>query len=145
MPVDAYDREQKEKLAVGLLQTIDNQIDTGTGTVKLKAVFPNKEGELFPNQFVNAKLLVDVRAGATIVPSSAIRRGPQGAFIYVMKQDRTVTARKVVVDDIQGEDASIKEGITPGDEVVTDGAERLVEGAKVAPKGPPAQTPRKGR
>ena len=145
MPVDAYDREQKEKLAAGLLQTIDNQIDTGTGTVKLKAIFPNRESELFPNQFVNAKLLVDVRAGTTIVPSSAIRRGPQGAFIYVMKQDRTVTARKVVVDDIQGEDASIKEGITPGDEVVTDGAERLVEGAKVAPKGPPAQTPRKGR
>jgi membrane fusion protein, multidrug efflux system len=144
MPVDAYDREQKEKLAAGLLQTIDNQIDTGTGTVKLKAVFPNKESELFPNQFVNAKLLVDVRAGATIVPSSAIRRGPQGTFIYVMKQDRTVTARKVVVDDVQGEDASIKAGITPGEQVVTDGAERLVEGTKVAPKSATAGAPREG-
>ncbi len=144
MPVDAYDREQKEKLATGQLQTIDNQIDTGTGTVKLKAVFANKENELFPNQFVNAKLLVDVRAGATIVPSSAIRRGPQGTFIYVMKEDRTVTARKVVVDDIQGEDASIKTGIAPGEQVVTDGAERLVEGTKVAPKNATARAPREG-
>lgn len=144
MPVDAYDREQKEKLAAGALQTIDNQIDTGTGTVKLKAVFANKENELFPNQFVNAKLLVDVKAGVTIVPSSAIRRGPQGTFIYVMKQDRTVTARKVVVDDIQGEDAAIKTGISPGEQVVTDGAERLVDGMKVAPKNAAAQTPREG-
>lgn len=144
MPVDAYDREQKEKLALGLLQTIDNQIDTGTGTVKLKAVFDNKANELFPNQFVNAKLLVDVKAGATIVPSSAIRRGPQGTFIYVMKEDRTVTARKVTVDDIQGEDAAITTGISPGEQVVTDGAERLVDGMKVAPKNAAAQAPREG-
>ncbi len=146
MPVEAYDREQKEKLATGSLATVDNQIDTTTGTVKLKAVFPNKGNELFPNQFVNAKLLVDVRAGAIIVPSSAIRRGPQGTFIYVAKQDGIVTIRKVGVDQIQGEDASISEGISPGEQVVTDGAERLVEGSKVESKQKgTVQAPRKGR
>ena len=111
LPVEAYDREQKEKLASGSLLTIDNQIDTSTGTVKLKAIFPNKQNELFPNQFVNARLLVDVKAKATIVPASAIQRGPQqGTFVYVVKEDGTVTVRKVSVDEIQGAEASIQQG-----------------------------------
>lgn len=146
LPVEAYDREQKEKLAAGSLLTIDNQIDTSTGTVKLKAIFPNKQNELFPNQFVNARLLVDVKAKATIVPASAIQRSPQqGTFVYVVKEDGTVTVRKVSVDEIQGAEASIATGVSPGEKVVTDGAERLAEGVKVEPKPGNTGTPRKGR
>lgn len=145
LPVEAYDREQKERLAMGFLLTIDNQIDTSTGTVKLKATFPNKQNELFPNQFVNARLLVDIRRGATIVPSSAIQRGPQGTFVYVVKEDRTVTVRPVSVSEIQGGEASIKTGVLPGESVVIDGADRLREGAKVEPKRGGAETPQKGR
>ena len=120
--MDAYDREQREKLAVGTLLTIDNQIDTGTGTVKLKAQFPNTKNELFPNQFVNARLLVDVRREVTIVPSSSIQRGPQGAFVYVIKEDRTATVRPVAIGEIQGGEAVIRTGITAGEMVVSDGA-----------------------
>lgn len=145
LTVEAYDREQKERLATGSLMTIDNQIDTATGTVKLKAVFPNKQSELFPNQFVNARLLVDVKAGATIVPASAIQRGPQGTFVYVVKEDKTVTVRKVAVDDTQNGLTSIKTGISPGEQVVTDGAERLMEGSRVAPKPARPDASQKGR
>lgn len=145
LPVEAYDREQKARLATGYLLTIDNQIDASTGTVKLKAIFPNKQNELFPNQFVNARLLVDVRHGAVIVPSSAIQRGPQGNFVYVVKEDRTVTVRPVDIGEIQGGEVSIKTGVSPGESVVTDGAERLIEGAKVEPKRGGAETSQKGR
>jgi multidrug efflux system membrane fusion protein len=135
LPVEAYDREQKTRLATGSLLTMDNQIDPNTGTVKLKATFPNKESELFPNQFVNARLLVDVRHDATLIPSSAIQRGPQGTFVYVVKADRTVGVRPVSIGDFQGGDASIASGLSPGELVVTDGADRLREGAKVDLKG----------
>ena len=135
LPVEAYDREQKTRLATGSLLTMDNQIDPTTGTVKLKATFPNKESELFPNQFVNARLLVDVRHDATLIPSSAIQRGPQGTFVYVVKADRTVGVRPVSIGDFQGGDASIASGLSPGELVVTDGADRLREGAKVDLKG----------
>ena len=131
LPVEAFDREQKQKLATGTLLTIDNQIDTTTGTVKLRATFPNKQNELFPNQFVNARLLVDVRRKVVIVPSSAIQRGPQGSFVYVVKEDKTAAVRPVGVGEIQGGEATIMTGITPGEMVVTDGAERLRDGAKV--------------
>jgi multidrug efflux system membrane fusion protein len=140
LPVEAYDRGQKEKLAVGTLLTIDNLIDTSTGTVKLRANFPNKGNELFPNQFVNARLLVDVRKGATIIPSASIQRGPQGTFVYAVKEDKTVTVRPVVINEIQGSEASVGEGISPGDMIVTDGAEMLREGAKVGLKGGPEGT-----
>jgi len=143
LPVEAYDREQKEKLAAGYLSTLDNQIDTSTGTVKLKATFPNKQNELFPNQFVNARLLVDVRRGNTIVPLSAIQRGPQGTFVYVVKEDRTVSVRPVSVGEIQGTEASIRTGVSPGELVVTDGADRLRENAKVEVKGENAGAARK--
>lgn len=145
LPVDAYDREQKEKLATGSLLTIDNQIDTTTGTVKLKAVFPNKQGELFPNQFVNARLLVDIRPNSMIVPSSAIQRGPQGTFVYVVNQDRTVSLRKVTLDQDQNGLALIKAGLVPGEMVVTDGAERLVEGSRVEPRPAKGEASPKGR
>ena len=143
--VEAYDREQKIKLAAGTLLTMDNQIDTGTGTVKLKAMFQNKMNELFPNQFVNARILVDVIRNAIIVPAAAIQRGPQGTFVYVVKDDRTVTVRPLTLGEILGSEASVTSGLATDELVVTDGADRLREGAKVEPKRVGAETPQKGR
>ena len=131
LPVEAYDREMRQKLAVGSLLTADNQIDPTTGTVRLKAIFPNQKNELFPNQFVNARLLVDVRREAVVIPGSAIQRGPQGTFVYVVKDDRTATVRPVNVAEIQGGEASINIGLSPGELVVVDGQDRLREGTKV--------------
>ena len=136
LSVEAYDREQKRKLAEGYLKTADNQIDPNTGTVRLKAIFENERNELFPNQFVNARLLMDVRREATIVPSSAIQRGPKGAFVYIVKADRTVAMRPVTIDEIQGGEASIKTGLETGELVVVDGAERLREGTRIEVKSP---------
>ena len=131
LPVEAYDREMSKRLATGSLLTVDNQIDPTTGTVRLKAVFPNQGNELFPGQFVNARLLVDVRRGATVIPAPAIQRGPQNTFVYVVKADRTASVRPVTVGEIQGGDASIKTGLSPGELVVVDGADRLREGTRV--------------
>jgi len=131
LTVDAFDREQKKKLASGTLLTVDNQIDPNTGTVRLKAVFPNEDGALFPNQFVNARLLLDVKHGVTIVPSVAVQRGAKGAFVYVVKDDQTVAVRSVAVGTTQGEDASISSGLSPDEMVVVDGTEKLREGSKV--------------
>jgi multidrug efflux system membrane fusion protein len=136
LAVEAYDREQKIKLATGTLLTVDNQIDPTTGTVKLKALFPNKNNELFPNQFVNARLLLEIKQQAVLVPSSAIQRGPQGTFVYLVKADRTVTVRPVAVGVVQGDDTSIASGLEEGELVVADGAERLREGSKVDLKEP---------
>jgi multidrug efflux system membrane fusion protein len=133
--VEAYDREQKVKLATGTLLTIDNQVDPSTGTVKFKATFSNSANELFPNQFVNAKLLIDIKRGTIIVPSAAIQRGPQGAFVYVVKLDHTAQVRPVTVGEVQGGETSINQGLSAGERVVVDGAEKLREGAKVDVKG----------
>ena len=135
MPVDAYDRSQSKKLASGSLLTMDNEIDPTTGTVRLKAVFENKDNQLFPNQFVNASLLIDVRKDVLIIPSAALQRGPQGAYVYTIKPDRTATVRQVVIGEVQGGDAYIRSGISEGDLVVVDGAERLREGSRVEIKG----------
>src|SRR5437764_1370889 len=129
--VDAYDRNQTRKLATGKLITIDNQIDTATGTIKLKASFANDDSGLFPNQFVNVKMLLETLHGATIVPTAAVLRGAPGTFVYVVKDDKTVTVRPVKVGPIEGENAVIDSGITPGEVVVVDGTDRLREGAKV--------------
>ncbi|QEM68513.1 MdtA/MuxA family multidrug efflux RND transporter periplasmic adaptor subunit [Geobacter sp. FeAm09] len=129
--VDAFDREQKQKLATGQLQTIDNQIDSATGTVKFKAVFPNKDNGLFPNQFVNARLLVETRHDSVVVPASAIQRGSQGTFVYLVKADKTVAMRPVVIGVTQGDDIAITSGLDAGEMVVVDGAERLRDGSKV--------------
>lgn len=145
LPVEAYDREMKKRLAVGSLLTTDNQIDSATGTVRLKAVFPNEENELFPNQFVNARLLVDVKRGSTVVPTSAIQRGPQGTFVYAVKDDRTATVRPITVGEIQEGDAFIKTGLSPGELVVVDGAERLREGSRVELRAQSVGTPPKGK
>ena len=131
LPVEAYDREMRQKLAVGSLLTVDNQIDPATGTVRLKAIFSNEKNELFPNQFVNARLLVEAKHEATVVPAPAIQRGPQGTFVYVVKADRTATVRPVNVGEIQEGVASIKTGLSPGELVVVDGQDRLREGTRV--------------
>jgi multidrug efflux system membrane fusion protein len=144
LPVEAYDRELKQKLAVGTLLTADNQIDPTTGTIRLKAVFPNKSNELFPNQFVNARLLVAVRREAIVIPSSAIQRGPQGTFVYVVKADMTVELRLATVGEIQGGEASIKAGLSPDELVVSDGADRLREGARVEVKAQNSNAVQKG-
>ena len=131
LAVEAFDREQKRKLATGTLLTVDNQIDPNTGTVRLKAVFPNDESELFPNQFVNARLLLDIKRGTTVVPSAAVQRGPKGTFVYVVGGDKTVAVRPVTVGVSHGEDASIDQGLSPDELVVVDGTEKLREGTKV--------------
>jgi multidrug efflux system membrane fusion protein len=131
LTVEAYDREQRNKLATGYLLTADNQIDPTTGTVRLKAKFDNEDGALFPNQFVNARLLLDVKKGATVVPTVAIQRGAQGPYVYVVKPDQTVSVRQVTVGATQGDDVAIDTGVSPGDLVVVDGADKLKDGAKV--------------
>lgn len=131
LAVDAYDREQKNKLASGYLVSADNQIDPATGTVKLKAQFANEKFDLFPNQFVNARLLLDTRRNVTMVPSAGIQRGSQGIFVYVVKPDHTVALRPVEVGVTQGEDTEALAGLEPGELVVVDGADKLREGAKV--------------
>jgi len=132
LPVEAFDREQKRRLATGSLLTVDNQIDPNTGTVKLKAIFPNEDNELFPNQFVNARLRLDVKHGSTIVPTAAIQRGPRGVvFVYIVKSDQTVEVRPVTVGVTQGDEASIETGLSPDEVVVVDGTEKLREGSAV--------------
>lgn len=130
--VEAFDREQKRKLATGTLLTVDNQIDPTTGTVRLKAVFPNDDSALFPNQFVNARLLLDIKQGVTVVPSAAVQRGPKGTFVYVVNEaEHTVSVRAVTVGVAQGEEAAIDTGLASGEVVVVDGTEKLREGSKV--------------
>jgi multidrug efflux system membrane fusion protein len=129
--VEAWDRDQKTKLATGKLLTADNQIDTTTGTVKLKAEFANADLALFPNQFVNVRMLVETVADATLVPSAAIQRGAPGTFVYAVKDDRTVTVTTVKLGPVQGETTAIVSGLAPGTMVVVDGTDKLREGAKV--------------
>jgi multidrug efflux system membrane fusion protein len=131
LPVEAYDREQKRRLATGALASIDNQIDPNTGTIKLKAVFANSENELFPNQFVNARLLVDTLDNVTLVPSAAIQHSPQSAFVYVVKPDQTVEVRNVEIRLSEGDETAIAKGLKPTEVVVTDGVDKLQPGAKV--------------
>ena len=131
LPVEAYDREQKRRLATGALASIDNQIDPNTGTIKLKAVFANTDSELFPNQFVNARLLVDTLHAVTLVPNAAIQHSSQSAFVYVVKADQSVDARNVEVKLTEGNETAIAKGVNPGEIVVTDGVDKLQPGTKV--------------
>ena len=134
LEVDAYSRDDTTKLAAGKLLTIDNQIDQTTGTGKLKAMFDNLDNALFPNQFVNARLLLETRKGVTVVPAAAIQRGPQGSsFTYVVKSDKTVEVRPVKVALTQGNSTVIASGISPGEQVVTDGQDKLQGGSHVDP------------
>ena len=140
LPVEVFDREQKKQLATGSLLTVDNQIDSNTGTVRLKAIFPNEKNELFPNQFVNARLLLDVKRGATLIPTAAIQRGSQGTFVYVVNADKSVGVRPVTVGVTQGDQAAIDKGLSADELVVVDGTEKLREGSKVEIRTPTDQT-----
>jgi membrane fusion protein, multidrug efflux system len=131
MPVEAYNRTLKTRLADGTLVTFDNQIDTTTGTVRLKASFPNNDYSLFPNQFVNVRLLVDTDHDVILVPTSAIQRSSLGAFVYVVKPDDTVEVRKVTLGAAEGDTSSVRAGLRQGDMVVVEGVDRLQQGSKV--------------
>ncbi len=131
LPVEAYSRDDQTKLATGKLQTIDNQIDPTTGTAKLKAVFDNTDNQLWPNQFVNANLLLETRKNSTVLPTAAILRGPQGTYVYAVKPDNTVEARNVGISLTQGNTTVIGSGLNPGDAVVTDGQDKLQTGSKI--------------
>ncbi|MFY9822836.1 MAG: MdtA/MuxA family multidrug efflux RND transporter periplasmic adaptor subunit [Thermoanaerobaculia bacterium] len=131
LPVDAYDRDLKNKLATGKLLAVDNQIDPTTGTVRIKAIFDNEDEALFPNQFVNARLLVDTLRGVVTVPNAAIQRSPQSTFVYLVKPDHTVESRNVVVKMSEADEATIQSGLAAGDLVVVDGVDKLRPGSKV--------------
>ena len=132
LPVEAWDRDLRARLALGALAATDNQVDLTTGTVRLKALFPNDDKALFPNQFVNARLLVDTLREVVIVPTAAVQRGPQGAFVYVVKPDATVELRPIELEATDGDETAVKKGLQGGETVVTDGLEKLRPGAKVA-------------
>ena len=131
LAVDAYDRDLKNKLATGKLLAVDNEIDSTTGTVRIKAIFDNNNEALFPNQFVNARLLVDTLHNVVTVPNAAIQRSPQSTFVYVVKPDHTVESRNVAVKLSEGDDTTIQSGIAAGEMVVVDGVDKLRPGSKV--------------
>ena len=132
LEVDAYDRAARTKLAQGSLSTLDNQVDPTTGTLKLRATFENAKGTLFPNQFVNARLLVQEKRGVTLVPTAAVQRNSQATYAYVVKADSTVTVRPITVGTTEGDDSEISLGLAPGDVVVMTGVDKLQEGSRVS-------------
>jgi len=131
--VDAFDRDDTQKIASGKLLTIDNQIDPTTGTYKLKSIFNNADNALFPNQFVNVHLLVDTKHDLTIVPAPAIQRGPQGTYVYAVGSDNTVKIRPVTIAQTTGNRIGLSSGVNAGDIVVIDGQDKLQDGSKVNP------------
>ncbi|MEO7143108.1 MAG: MdtA/MuxA family multidrug efflux RND transporter periplasmic adaptor subunit [Bryobacteraceae bacterium] len=132
LPVEAWDRDLKTRLARGSLLTIDNQIDQSTGTVRFKGEFSNEDNALFPNQFVNARLLVDTLRNAVIAPMAAVQRGPDGSYMYAVKPNNTAEVRNVGIGPIEGDEAEITSGVSPGDVVVIDGVDKLQAGSKVS-------------
>ena len=131
LPVTVLDRANVNPLATGTLTTYDSQIDVTTGTIKMRATFDNPDGALFPNQFVNVRLLVDTMTGATLAPNAAIQIGASGDFVYLLNEDSTVSKRDVTVGPTDGKHTVIASGLTAGDKVVIDGVDRLRDGAKV--------------
>ena len=129
--VEAWDRAETSRLAAGTLQTVDNQIDTTTGSIKLRARFTNDDEQLFPNQFVNIRLRVQTIEDATVIPSAAVQRASFGTFVYVVQPDSTVTIRRVALGPAQGERVVVASGLTPEEQVVLEGVDELTEGAKV--------------
>jgi multidrug efflux system membrane fusion protein len=135
LDVEAYSRDNQTKLATGKLLTIDNQIDQTTGTGKLKAVFDNKDNALWPNQFVNIRLLLNTQKNSTVIPAAAVQRGPQGTYVFVVKQDNTVDVRPVTIAFTQNNLSVISEGLSPNEVVVTDGQDKLQASSHVTPRG----------
>ncbi len=136
--VDAMGRDAVTKLGTGELALVDNQINAATATLKLKAVFPNADRHLWPNQFVKARLTLDTRKDALVVPSTVVQRGPNGTFAYVIGPGDVVAIRPIVVDLVQGDLSIIAQGLKVGERVVSEGQSQLRPGSKVAPKAPPA-------
>ncbi|MBZ5649239.1 MAG: MdtA/MuxA family multidrug efflux RND transporter periplasmic adaptor subunit [Acidobacteriia bacterium] len=133
LPVEAYSRDDQTRLATGKLLTIDNQIDQTTGTGRLKAMFDNPDDALWPNQFVNVRLLLETHKGSITIPSVAVQNGPQGSYVFTVKPDKTVAVSPVTVSFTQSNVASIASGVAPGDVVVVDGQDKLQAGTKVDP------------
>jgi multidrug efflux system membrane fusion protein len=131
--VDAWDRDKKKKLATGELFTLDNQIDQNSATLRFKALFPNEDFALFPNQFVNARLLIDTKRGTVLIPTAAVQRSPKGTYVYVVKADNTVEVREIALGPIAGDEASVESGLQPGEAVVIEGVDKLQAGSKVIP------------
>ena len=131
LKVEAYDREMKTRIAQGWLSTIDNQIDPETGTVKLRANFDNRDGALFPNQFVNARLLVEEKHEVTLVPTAAVQRNAQTTYVFLVKPDSTATVRQITIGTTEGYDSEVLSGLSPGDVIVMTGVDKLQEGSKV--------------
>ena len=131
LPVTAWDKTNTQQLATGTLQSIDSQIDTTTGTIRLKAIFPNDDQGLFPQQFVNVVLLLDTLHNATLIPQSGVQRGAPGTYVYVVNAEQTVNVRKVTLGPGDATNISIAQGLMPGETVVVDGADKLKDGAKV--------------
>jgi multidrug efflux system membrane fusion protein len=151
IPVEAWDREQKTKLADGLLVSADNQVDPATGTVKLKAQFGNEDAGLFPNQFVNVRMKLDRLVDVVVIPPAAVQRGAQGLFVWVVRADNTVTQRVVKLGPAETQRVAVSEGLAAGEVVVVDGMDRLRPGASVEVAGarpeikPPPEAARKGK
>jgi multidrug efflux system membrane fusion protein len=135
LPADAFDREESTKLASGSLLTLDNVIDTTTGTLKLKAIFDNKDNALFPSQFVNVRLLVDTQHNGTLIPTPAIQRNAQGAYVYVIKSDQTASLRTITAGTTDGTVTAVQ-GVEPQEVVAVNGFDKLLDGAKVTVRAP---------
>ena len=146
LSVEAWNRDGAQKLATGQLALVDNQINAATATMRLKAVFPNPQRLLWPNQFVKARLLLTVLKDAVVVPSTVPQRGPEGTFAYVVQPDQTVQPRNLEVEHTEGDIAIIAKGLAEGEQVVADGQNQLRAGSKVIPRpsGQPARAPREG-
>jgi multidrug efflux system membrane fusion protein len=140
LTIEAFDRSGQVKLAQGQLLAIDNQIDTSTGTIKLKGQFNNEDGTLFSNQFVNIKMKMDTLRSVTIIPTAAIQRGVMGAFVYVVKKDQTVSVRPVTLGSTEGDKVAVLKGLEPNELIVVDGTDKLRENSKVkiTTREPPA-------
>jgi len=131
MVVDAWDRDFKTKIATGMLLTVDNQVDANTGTVRFKATFSNQDNSLFPSQFVNARLLMDTKRNTVLIPTAAIQHGPQATFVFVVKPDNTVEMRNIAQGPVENGTASVDHGLNAGEDVVTEGVDKLQQGTKV--------------
>jgi multidrug efflux system membrane fusion protein len=144
LPVLAYDRSGNTQLATGKLEAIDSQIDTTTGTVKLRASFPNEDETLFPNQFVNARLVVDTLHDATLVPSAGVQIGAPGPYVYIANKDETVSVRPIELGPSDAKQVAVLKGLSPGDKVVVDGLDHLRDGAKIKATEPESPAPSAG-
>ncbi len=139
LEADAWDRSQTVQIASGKLDTVDNEVDPTTGTVKLRAMFDNKDGKLFPSQFVNIRLLVDTLQNQTVVPVAAVQRGASGTYVFIVNPDKTVNQRSVKLGVQDGDKVAIVDGLKPGDTVVVDGADRLRDGSDIVIPNPSQQ------